>query len=115
MSEAPGFAAGRQGWLRTGRPIGFWPRQLAGRLTSFGWTAAACVPIFLAGCGGATALCPTPTSEIDRLRAESERIQTDLDRAATRERGLRGARDAAEVKLGSTQAALDSVLKEEPQ
>ena len=100
--------------LAAGRPIGFWPRLLAGRFRPFAWMAAAGVPIFLAGCGGATAPCPTPTSEIDRLRTESERLQADLDRAAARERELRSARDAASLKLGSAQAALDSLLGEEP-
>jgi hypothetical protein len=64
----------------------------------------------LAGCGGAHAPCPTPTSEIDRLRQESTRMQTDLDRAVAEERRLRSERDAAALKLGAAQAALDSLL-----
>ena len=111
--EVPGVARGRKGRLQAGRPIGFWPRRLAGRLASLAWAAAG-VPLLLAGCGGATAPCPTPTSEIDKLRAESERLQEDLDRVATQERGLRSVRDAAGLKLGAAQAALDSVLAAEP-
>lgn len=108
-SRPAGVASGPKGRLRAIRPIGIWPARLAAEARGLLLGALLGLPI-LAGCGGAHAPCPTPTSEIDRLRQESTRMQTDLDRAVAEERRLRSERDAAALKLGAAQAALDSLL-----
>ncbi len=72
------------------------------------WPAVSVV-LVLSGCGGATAPCPTPTTELDRLRAESQTVEGDLDHATVADRELRVRRDAALRRIGSAQTALDSL------
>ncbi len=50
--------------------------------------------ISAAGCGGATAPCPTPTTELDQLRDRSERLEQDLAR-----------------RVAAAQAVLDSIAR----
>lgn len=61
------------------------------------------------GCGGATAPCPTPTTEIDSARAESERLESEIDREVARQHALDDRRAEAARAVEETQAALDSL------
>jgi hypothetical protein len=63
----------------------------------------------LSGCGGATAPCPTPTTELDRLRAESQAAEGKLDQATETDRELKAKGDAAARRIEAAQAALDSL------
>ena len=67
------------------------------------------VLISAAGCGGATAPCPTPTTELDRLRGETERLERDLARTTREDRALAARRDEAARRIAAAQAALDSL------
>jgi len=67
--------------------------------------------ISAAGCGGATAPCPTPTTELDRLRGESERLDKELERATREERAMSTRRDEAGRRITAAQAALDSIAR----
>lgn len=73
--------------------------------------AALILVLAAAGCGGATTPCPTPTTELDRLRSESERLEQDLDRAAGDERSLRAEREEAAQRIGAAEVALDSLAQ----
>ena len=93
------------------RSVQFWPgRGAASTLV------ALCGLIFLlpaaSGCGGATAPCPTPTTELDRLRDQAERLDTELERATAQERALRAQREVAGRRIEAAQAALDSLVPE---
>ena len=66
-------------------------------------------PIAVAGCGHATVPCPTPTSELDRLRDDTERVRTETDRAEAEGAALEDRRDAAALRAAVAQAALDSL------
>lgn len=79
----------------SGRAAGIWP--------------AVSIVLVLSGCGGATAPCPTPTTELDRLRAESQKVEGELDQATVADRELRVKRDAALRRTAAAQAALDSL------
>jgi len=61
------------------------------------------------GCGGATAPCPTPTTEIDSARAESEQLEGEIAREAARQRALAARRAVAALAVEEIQAALDSL------
>jgi len=63
----------------------------------------------LTGCGGATAPCPTPTSELDQLRTQAEEMGKEVDQATTAERQAAEARDGAARRVQTAQAALDSL------
>jgi hypothetical protein len=102
------------------QPVRFWPgtgraapSSSAGRaaLSSNASRALLILIISAAGCGGATAPCPTPTTELDRLRSESERLEQDLTRATREERALSGQREEAGRRIAAAQAALDSIAR----
>ena len=61
------------------------------------------------GCGGATVRCPTPTTQLDRLRDESERLREDADRAHTEEGAWDARKEAAAQRVSDIQARLDSL------
>ena len=67
--------------------------------------------ISAAGCGGATAPCPTPTTELDQLRARSERLEEDLARATREDRKVSAQREEAGRRIEAAQAALDSIAR----
>lgn len=79
----------------SGRAAGIWP--------------AVSIVLVLSGCGGATAPCPTPTTELDRLRTESQKVEGDLDQATVADREQRVKRDTALHRIEAAQAALDSL------
>jgi len=61
------------------------------------------------GCGHATVPCPTPTQELDRLREETERTRSDMDRALAEDRALKARREAAIQRATAAQQAADSL------
>jgi cytochrome c-type biogenesis protein CcmH/NrfG len=67
--------------------------------------------ISAAGCGGATAPCPTPTTELDQLRDRSERLEQDLTRATSEDRKVSAQREEAARRVAAAQAALDSIAR----
>jgi hypothetical protein len=87
------------------KAVGNWPKRsvLAGLLL------LAATPPTLAGCGHATVPCPTPTSELDRLRDETEGAREETDRAGAEADALEARRDAAEQRAAAARAALDSL------
>ena len=72
------------------------------------------IPLGLAGCGHATVPCPTPTVELDRLRAETERAREDTERAATEEGAWEARKDAAEQRVRDIEARNDSLAGARP-
>lgn len=66
-------------------------------------------PLAVTGCGHATVPCPTPTSELDRLRDETDRARAEMDRALAEEAALEARRDDAAQRVGAAKAALDSL------
>ena len=67
------------------------------------------IPLGLAGCGHATVPCPTPTTELDRLRAETEEKRQDTEKAQTEEEAWGARREAAEQRVRDIQARNDSL------
>lgn len=61
------------------------------------------------GCGQATVPCPTPTTQLDRLRAEAERAREDADRAQAEQGAWDARREAAAQRVTDIQARLDSL------
>jgi ABC-type phosphate transport system auxiliary subunit len=61
------------------------------------------------GCGQATVPCPTPTSQLDRLRSETERLRQDADRAQAEQGAWDARRQAAAQRVSGIQARLDSL------
>lgn len=93
---------------RSGGPDpGILERPSSGR-AAWIWPAVSVV-LVLSGCGGATVPCPTLTSDLDRLRAESQAAERELDRATEADRELRARRDAAARRIVAAHAALDSL------
>ena len=93
--------------MGSGRPARFWSR----RNTSPRFFLAFLV-VFLAafaGCGGATAPCPTPTSELDQLRTQARQLGQEVDQATAAERNAAAERDVAVRRLATARAALDSL------
>ena len=66
-------------------------------------------PLAVTGCGHATVPCPTPTSELDRLRDETEGARAETDRAEAEGAALEARREAAAERVAAGQAALDSL------
>jgi len=62
-----------------------------------------------AGCGGAHAPCPTPTTDLDRHRDESFEAQREVGAVLAEERPIRVERDSAAARLRAARAALDSL------
>lgn len=53
--------------------------------------------------------CPTPTTELDRHREESEGAQRIASRAASEARAAEAKRGEAEQRVAAAKAALDSL------
>jgi len=102
---------GRMRRLGPGHPVRIWPGSGWAAFSSDACRAILVLLISAAGCGGATAPCPTPTTELDRLRNESERLEQDLERATREERGLSAQREEAGRRIAAAQAALDSIAR----
>ena len=88
-----------------GRTVRFWPYASRGALASISVALA----LGLAGCGGATARCPTPTTELDSLRTVSDRLESQVDRETADGRTLETRRDQAAHRAAVAEAALDSL------
>ena len=65
--------------------------------------------IGLAGCGGATTPCPTPVSQLDHLRGETERLREETERAQAEEGAWDARKEAAGQRVLAAQARLDSL------
>ena len=87
-----------------GRSVRFWPRPGSAILASIALALAA----NLAGCG-ATAPCPTPTTELDSLRTVAEGLESQVDRETAEGRTLEARRDQQAARAATAQAALDSL------
>jgi hypothetical protein len=61
------------------------------------------------GCGHATVPCPTPTTQLDRLRDETERLRQDTERAKAEEGAWDARREAAAQRVSEMEARLDSL------
>jgi len=66
-------------------------------------------PLWLTGCGHATVPCPTPTSQLDRLRGETGRLREDTERAQSEEEAWVARKEAAAQRVLAAQARLDSL------
>ena len=66
-------------------------------------------PLGLTGCGHATVPCPTPTSQLDRLRGETERLREETERAQSEEEAWDARKEAAAQRVQAAQARLDSL------
>jgi hypothetical protein len=93
--------------LEAGRPARLWPARLAG-LRRHVTGALLCIILTALGCG-ATAPCPTPTTELDQLRTTSERLESELEEATRSEEVSREEREEQLRRLTEAQAALDSI------
>ena len=98
------------GRLGPGQPVRFWPGLGRAAFSSEAWRAFLVLLMSAAGCAGATAPCPTPTTALDRLRNESERLEQDLARATREERAMSAQRDEAGRRIAAAQAAIDSIV-----
>lgn len=67
------------------------------------------IPLGLTGCGHATVPCPTPTTELDRLRAETERLRENAERAQAEEEAWDARKEAAAQRVRDIQARSDSL------
>jgi hypothetical protein len=67
------------------------------------------IPFGLTGCGHATVPCPTPTSDLDRLRAQSEELRDNVDKSKTEEDAWEARRDAAAQRVREIEARRDSL------
>ena len=110
--SVPASAAGAESVQRQGfgRTVRFWPRASTGALASI----SVALTLGLAGCGGATAPCPTPTTELDSLRTVSERLENQVDRETAEGRTLEARRDQASRRAAVAGAALDSLAGVRP-
>lgn len=70
---------------------------------------ALALSVALPGCGGATAPCPTPTTELDSLRTVAEGLESQVDRETAEGRTLEARRDREVKRAAAAQAALDSL------
>ncbi|HEU5312054.1 MAG TPA: hypothetical protein VFV24_11425 [Candidatus Eisenbacteria bacterium] len=107
--RAPGSEGGRPKRQEAGHPAGLWPAGPGGLR---GGIPRALLLLFLfatPGCGGATAPCPTPTTELDRLRTESERLEREMDEASSADDAANEEREEAMRRVAEAEAALDSI------
>src|SRR5262245_59470420 len=96
FGKGPGAPAGP---VRPGDPLadGPWPpaRSRAGSAARPALTAALLLlALGIAGCGGATAPCPTPPATLDQHRAQSEAVQRDLGPASGEVDAVENTREA---------------------
>jgi len=63
----------------------------------------------VAGCGHATVPCPTPTTELDRLRAETDRTREEKEKAQEEEGAWEARKEAAAQRVRDIEARIDSV------
>lgn len=103
----PRAGAGRAKRLVAGRPAQLWPARVPRLRGTFSGALLVTIVTTL-GCG-ATAPCPTPTTELDRLRATSERLEVEMEEATRSEEVSREEREEALRRLTEAQAALDSI------
>jgi hypothetical protein len=105
--SVPAGASGAESVRRPGfgRTVRFWPRAGTGALASISVALA----VGLAGCGGATVPCPTPTTQLDSLRTVSEGLENQVDRETAEGRTLEARRDQAAHRAAVAEAALDSL------
>ena len=61
------------------------------------------------GCGGATAPCPIPTTDLDRHREESAEAQRAASKAAAEARTAEAQRAEQERRVAASRAAYDSL------
>lgn len=87
------------------RTVKAWP----GRRTLAAVVFLGAMALGAPGCGQATVPCPTPTTQLDRLRAETERRREDADRAHTEEGAWDARKEAAAQRVSDIQARLDSL------
>jgi outer membrane murein-binding lipoprotein Lpp len=94
-----------------GRPVGHWPGHRTGPRGAV-LAVLLAVPILVAiqGCGGATAPCPTPTTELDQLRSKAERLEQEMDQVTRKEDEGGEEREAAQRRVAEAQAAIDSIV-----
>lgn len=101
-----------------GRPPDPPDLSAAGSGTAKAWPGRSALTAFLilftalfglAGCGHATVPCPTPTTQLDRLRGEAERLREETERAQTEEGAWEARREAAASRAEAAQARLDSI------
>jgi hypothetical protein len=97
--------------LGPGQPVRIWPDPGWAGLRWDARRAFLVLLISAAGCGGATAPCPTPTTELDRLRGENEGLEQDLTQATREERAISAQREEAGRRIAVAQAALDSIAR----
>ena len=61
------------------------------------------------GCGHATVPCPTPTVELDHLRAETDRARQDSEKAQGEEGAWGARKEAAAQRVRDIEARIDSL------
>ena len=105
---SPGRRSARMGRLRPGRSAGLWPDRFSGPQAHLRLSLLLLI-FTLQGCGGATAPCPTPTTELDQLRERSARLESEMEEATRAESGSEEEREEALRRLAGAQAALDSI------
>jgi outer membrane murein-binding lipoprotein Lpp len=65
--------------------------------------------LVLSGCGGATAPCPTPTTELDQLRSRSDRLEHEMEQVTQKDDEIGEAREGALRRVTEAQAEIDSI------
>ena len=90
-------------------PGGFWPRLpfTPSRLAVTKLLSVLSIVIY--GCGGATAPCPTPVTDLDRHREESAQAQRAASKAASEARAAAVKRAELERRVAASRAEYDSL------
>ena len=92
------------------KPTDFPPvRILSGRAVLAALCLLALAPLAVGGCGHATVPCPTPTRELDRLRAETEQARAVMERALAEDWALKARRETAAQRAMVARQTLDSL------
>jgi len=90
-------------------PGGFWPRLPFTPSRLAVTKLLSVLSIVLYGCGGATAPCPTPVTDLDRHREESAQAQRAASKAASEARAADARRAEAVRRVAASRAAHDSL------